>query len=62
VNKVEEVGEYAFRDGVIIIKRSHLDVWKRNPNARLGLVRFVPESSPPKYGLDMDNLIAGDVP
>jgi hypothetical protein len=62
VDKVEEVGEYAFRDGVIIIKRKYLDVWKRNPNATFGLVRFVTESSPPKYGLDMDNLLTGDVP
>ncbi|MEA2918326.1 MAG: hypothetical protein QOJ15_10407 [Bradyrhizobium sp.] len=51
VDKVEEVGEYAFRDGVIIIKRKHLDVWKRSPDATFTLVRFVPASALPKYGL-----------
>jgi len=55
VDKVEEVGEYAFRDGVIIIKRKHLDVWKRSPDATVTLVRFVSASTPPKYGLATDN-------
>ena len=57
VDKVEEVGEYAFRDGVIIIKRKHLDVWKRSPDATFTLVRFVPASTGfQKYGLASGDL------
>jgi hypothetical protein len=42
VEHVSEPGEYKFRDGIIRIKRKHLDVWKTDPDATFTLVRFVP--------------------
>jgi hypothetical protein len=42
VDQVSEAGEYAFRDGVVRIKRAHLAIWKKDPNATFTLVRLFP--------------------
>jgi hypothetical protein len=42
VEHVSEPGEYKFRDGIIRIKRKHLNTWKTDPDATFTLVRFVP--------------------
>jgi hypothetical protein len=58
VDQVREPGEYAFRDGVIRIKRKHLDIWKKDPDATFTLVRFVPAIGAYQiYGLCPDNLL-----
>ena len=46
VDQVRESGEYAFRDGVVRIKRQHLNIWKKDPNATFTLVRLLPTTSP----------------
>src|SRR3984957_8925934 len=46
VEHVAEPGDYKFRDGIIRIKRKHLNTWKKDPNATLTLVRFVPSTGP----------------
>jgi hypothetical protein len=52
VDRVSEPGEYYFRDGIIHIKRRHLNIWKKDPDARLTLVRFVPTTGDVQiYGL-----------
>ena len=42
VDQASEPGEYNFRDGMIQIRRKHLDFWKKDPTAMLILVRFLP--------------------
>jgi len=55
VDQVGETGEYAFRDGVITIRRRHLEIWKRSPDTRFTLVRFLPTTGGlQKYGLVQD--------
>ena len=44
VEKVSEPGEYKFRDGIIRIRRNHLNAWKKDPDATFTLVRFVPST------------------
>jgi hypothetical protein len=39
VDKVLEPGEYYFRDGIIHIERKHLNIWKKDPDARVFAVR-----------------------
>lgn len=57
VGHVLEPGEYKFRDGIIRIKRKHLDTWKTDPDARFTLVRFVPITGTFQiYGLYPDKL------
>ena len=52
VDKVSEPGKYYFRDGIIHIERKHLNIWKKDPDAKLTLVRFVPTTGDvQKYGL-----------
>jgi hypothetical protein len=52
VDQVSEPGEYDFRDGIIRIKRTHLDIWKKDPDATFTLVRFVPTTGVVQiYGL-----------
>ena|ERR1700687_5438787 len=63
VDQVGETGEYAFRDGVITIRHRHLEIWKRSPDTRFTLVRFLPATSGlQKYGLvqDLDEVNAQD--
>ena len=61
VEHVSEPGEYKFRDGIIRIKRKHLNTWKKDPDATLTLVRFVPSTSPFQiYGLYPDNFLEGE--
>jgi hypothetical protein len=63
VDQVRETGEYTFRDGVITIKRKHLDIWKESPDATFTLVRFLPATSGlQKYGLvqDLDEVSGPD--
>jgi hypothetical protein len=57
VDRVSKPGEYDFRDGIIQIRRKHLDIWKNDPAATLTLVRFVPTiGTRQTYGLS-DNLV-----
>ncbi len=57
VDQVSEPGEYAFRDGVIRIKRKHLNIWKSDPEATFTIVRFVPATGAHQiYGLCADDL------
>ena len=57
VDQVSEPGEYDFRDGIIRIKRKHLNIWKKDPDATFTLVRFVPMTSTVQiYGLSSDSL------
>ena len=57
VDRVSKPGDYDFRDGVIHIKRKHLDVWKKDPNATFSLIRFVPMTGTVQmYGLSSDSL------
>ena len=57
VDKVLEPGEYYFRDGIIHIERKHLNIWKKDPDAKLTLVRFIPTTGAVQiYGLLQDNL------
>ena len=59
VDQVSEPGEYAFRDGVIRIKRKHLDIWKKDPDATFTLVRFVPANCAYQiYGLCVNDLLS----
>ena len=52
VDKVLEPGQYYFRDGIIHIERRHLNIWKKDPDAKLTLVRFVPTTGDVQiYGL-----------
>jgi hypothetical protein len=52
VDQVSEPGEYDFRDGIIRIKRKHLEFWKKDPDATFTLVRFVPTTGAVQiYGL-----------
>jgi hypothetical protein len=52
VDQVSEPGEYDFRDGIIRIKRTHLDIWRKDPGAMFTLVRFVPTTGVAQiYGL-----------
>ena len=46
VDQVRESGEYAFRDGFVRIKRQHLNIWKKDPNATFTLVRLLPTTGP----------------
>jgi hypothetical protein len=61
VEHVSEPGEYKFRDGIIRIKRKHLNTWKKDPDATLTLVRFVPSTGTFQiYGLYPDNFLEGE--
>ena len=52
VDQVSEPGEYDFRDGIIRIKRTHLDIWRKDPGTTFTLVRFVPTTGVAQiYGL-----------
>ena len=56
VDHVVVAGEYPFRDGIITIKSKHLNVWKKNPDAKFTLTRFLPANpGSQKYGLASDN-------
>jgi hypothetical protein len=58
VEKVSEPGEYKFRDGIIRIKRKHLNTWKKDPDATFTLVRFVPSTGTfQMYGLYPDKFL-----
>lgn len=57
VDQASEPGEYYFRDGIIRIKRKHLNIWKKDADATFTLVRFVPTTGTVQiYGLSPDNL------
>jgi hypothetical protein len=61
VEKVSEPGEYKFRDGVIRIRRKHLNTWKKDPDATFTLVRFVPSIGTLQiYGLYPDKFLEGE--
>ena len=56
VDQVSEAGEYYFRDGIIRIKRKDLEIWKKDPDAKFTLVRFIPTiGAVQTYGLLPDN-------
>ena len=42
VDQVSEPGEYDFRDGIIRIKWRDLEIWKKDRDAKLTLIRFIP--------------------
>jgi hypothetical protein len=61
VEHVSEPGEYKFRDGIIRIKRKHLNTWKTDPDATFTLVRFLPSTSTFQiYGLYPNNFLEGE--
>ena len=61
VEHVAKPGEYKFRDGIVRIKRKHLTTWKKDPDATLTLVRFVPSVDNFQiYGLYPDNFLEGE--
>jgi hypothetical protein len=57
VDQVWEAGEYYFRDGIIRIKRKDLEIWKKDPDAKFTLIRFIPTTGAVQtYGLLPDSL------
>ena len=57
VDQISEPGEYDFRDGIIRIKRKELEIWKKDPDAKFTLVRFIPTTGAIQiYGLLPDSL------
>ena len=61
VDHVSKPGEYDFRDGVIRIKHRDLEIWKKDPDAKLTLIRFIPTTGAVQtYGLLPDSLPCGE--
>jgi hypothetical protein len=44
LNKVQEAGDYPFRDGTITVTFAELAIWKKNPGAQFQLMRRYPRS------------------
>jgi hypothetical protein len=58
IDQVSEPGEYDFRDGIIRIKRKDLEIWKKDPDAKFTVVRFVPITGAVRiYGLLPDSFL-----
>jgi hypothetical protein len=49
LNKVQEAGDYPYRDGTITITFAELAVWKNNPSAQFQLMRKRPIKNAPAY-------------
>lgn len=61
LDQVSEAGEYYFRDGIIRIKRKDVEIWKKDPDAKFTLIRFIPTTGAVQtYGLLRDSLPCGE--
>ena len=57
VDQVSQPGEYDFRDGIIRIKWKDLEIWKKDRDAKLTLIRFIPTAGAIQlYALSPDYL------
>ena len=51
LNKVQEPGDYAFRDGAITVKFAEVEIWNKRPDARFELMRKHPLQAQVRYFL-----------
>jgi hypothetical protein len=51
LNKVQEQGDYPFRDGTISVTFAEIAIWQKNPNTQFQLMRKYPLLGPFRYVL-----------
>ena len=60
LNKVQEQGDYPFRDGTISVTFAEIAIWQKNPNTQFQLMRKYPLLGPFRYvlGRQIDEMAA----